>query len=282
MVKVLQHRIESLSSRRPVALPLQRPTGPFEALRRVAPLVSLAPLSLREHKAAGGARQIARSLALLLEQLPVRRRVLHAGDLIFEAGMPFHQLYVLSSGSAKLINSSADGRDQVVGLMLRGDWLGLEGIAQGFYSCSAQALEIGEVWSLRYDALLRAAITQPQLLLDLHIEMSRTICRGRDALLSRCTLPVAARVAEFLRQWADALAARGLRNDQMIFRLSRAEMGNYLGMTLESVSRALTGLERAQVIRFTEKGRRMFQITDPGALAAFIETEGAPQSAPLQ
>ncbi|MCV2352255.1 Crp/Fnr family transcriptional regulator [Paucibacter sp. Y2R2-4] len=279
MVNVLQHRIESLSSLRPLTvkpvLALQRTPKPFETLRRSAPVVLSEPGS-------PGAQQIARTLALLLEHLPVRRRVLHAGDLIFEAGMPFHQLYVLSSGSAKVITSAADGRDQVVGLMLRGDWLGLEGIAQGHYACSAQALEIGEVWALRYDALLSAASSQPQLLMDLHLAMSRTICRGRDALLSRCTLPVAARVAEFLRQWADALAARGLRNDQMVFRLSRAEMGNYLGMTLESVSRALTGLERAQVIRFTGKGRRMFQIANPRALDAFIEAQASMHNPPLQ
>ncbi|MEL4180876.1 Crp/Fnr family transcriptional regulator [Roseateles sp. PN1] len=225
-----------------------------------------------------GADRIARSLSLLQEHLPLRRRLVHAGDLIFEAGVPFKQLYVLNSGSVKLVNTAADGRNQVVGLLLRGDWLGFDGIAKGRYGCSAQALEIGEIWSLRYDALMDAASSQPQLLQVLHAEMSRAISRGRDAMLSVCTLPVTARVAEFLRQSAASLAARGLRNDQIILRMSRAEIGNYLGMTLESVSRAFSSLARAQVICFSERGRRMIQIPDLQALSDFIQVEAQVQA----
>ena len=73
-------------------------------------------------------------------------------------------------------------------------------------------------------------------------------------MLSLCTLPADARVADFLRYWADALAERGLRTDQITLRMTRAEIGNYLGMTLESVSRALSRLARGDVIRFHRKG----------------------------
>ncbi|MBT9491352.1 MAG: helix-turn-helix domain-containing protein [Paucibacter sp.] len=230
----------------------------------------------------GGAGRIAQSLSLLAQHLPLRRRLVHAGDAIFEAGTPFHQLYVINSGSVKVVNTAADGRNQVVGLLFKGDWLGFDGIAKGHYGCTAQALEIGEIWGFRYDTLMAAAAAQPQLLLELHTEMSRAIVRGRDALLSLCTLPVAARVAEFLRQWAESLATRGLRNDQITLRMSRAEIGNYLGMTLESVSRALSSLERAGVICFTEKGRRLIQIPDPQALSDFIQAEAQATGATLQ
>ncbi len=226
--------------------------------------------------------RIAESLSLLREHMPMQRRLVHAGDAIFEAGAGFGCLYVINSGSVKIVNTAADGRNQVVGLLFKGDWLGFDGIARGHYGCTAQALEIGEIWALRYDALLSAGAKHPQLLLALHTEMSRTIGRGRDAMLSLCTLPVAARVAEFLRQWAEAMAARGLRNDQIILRMSRAEIGNYLGMTLESVSRALSSLARAQVICFTEKGRRMIQIPDLRALNDFIQTEAQAPGATLQ
>lgn len=223
---------------------------------------------------AASAGRIGQTLGLLLEHLPVRRRLVHAGDVIFEAGTAFNHLHVINSGSAKVVNTAADGRNQVVGLLFRGDWLGLDGIAMGHYGCTAQALEVGEIWALRYDTLLSAAAAQPQLLLALHTEMSRAITRGRDAMLSLCTLPVTARVAEFLRQWAESLATRGLRNDQITLRMSRAEIGNYLGMTLESVSRALSSLARAGLICFTEKGRRMIQIPDLQALSDFVQTEG--------
>ena len=200
----------------------------------------------------------------------------HAGDTIYQAGESFGCLYVLNSGFAKIVNLSQDGREQVVGLHFRGDWLGLDGIATGRYGCDAVAMDTGEVWSVRYDALLVAAAKQPALLGVMHHAMSREIGRDRDTMLSLCTLPADARVADFLRYWADALAERGLRTDQITLRMTRAEIGNYLGMTLESVSRALSRLARGDVIRFSEKGRRDIEIPEVGALTQFIQrTAGA-------
>ena len=132
------------------------------------------------------------------------------------------------------------------------------------------AIDTGEIWSVRYVELLPACAREPKLMALLHAAMSREIGRDRDSMLALATLPADARVADFLRYWADALAERGLRNDCITLRLTRAEIGNYLGMTLESVSRALSRLARASVIRFPEKGRRDIQIPEVGALHAFI------------
>ena len=106
--------------------------------------------------------------------------------------------------------------------------------------------------------------------------MSREIGRERDVMMSLATLPADARVAEFLRGWADALAARGLRTDQITLRMTRAEIGNYLGLTLESVSRALSRLARANLIGFAGKGRRDLRIPDVSALSAFVQDSVAP------
>jgi CRP/FNR family transcriptional regulator len=97
--------------------------------------------------------------------------------------------------------------------------------------------------------------------------------------MSVCTLPADARVAEFLRGWADSLARRGLRTDRITLRMTRAEIGNYLGMTLETVSRALSRLARDKVIVFAEKGRRDVRIPDLDALSTFVQRCLAP--APL-
>jgi CRP/FNR family transcriptional regulator, anaerobic regulatory protein len=177
----------------------------------------------------------------------------------------------VNSGFFKVVNLAPDGREQVVGLHFKGDWLGFDGIADGRHGCDAIAIDTGEVWAVRYADLIAAAAVQPELLAILHEAMSREIGRDRDSMLSLCTLPADARVADFLRYWADSLAERGLRTDQITLRLSRAEIGNYLGMTLESVSRALSRLARASVIRFNEKGRRDIEIPELGALSAFIE-----------
>ena len=223
------------------------------------------------------ARQIADTLQLLQEQVPLQRRIVHAGDTLFQAGERFTTLYVLNSGFVKVVNLAGDGRERVVALNFKGDWLGLGGIALGRHNCDAVAIDTGEVWSFRYDDLLIACAREPRLMTLFHAAMSREMGRDRDSMLSMATLPVDARVADFLRGWAGALAERGLRNDCITLRLTRAEIGNYLGMTLESVSRALSLLARESVIRFPEKGRRDIEIPELGALHKFIEhcTESA-------
>jgi CRP/FNR family transcriptional regulator, anaerobic regulatory protein len=221
-------------------------------------------------------QHIADTLKLLNDKLAPQRRVVHAGDVLYQAGERFANLHILNSGFCKIVNLSPDGREQVVGLKFRGDWLGFDGIAHGQYSCDAVAMDTGEVWVIRYDALLAACTAQPVLLTVLHEAMSREIARDRDSLMSVCTLPADARAADFLRYWAESLAKRGMRTDQITLRMTRAEIGNYLGMTLETVSRALSKLARDKVIGFAEKGRRDVHIPDVSALSAFVQRCLAP------
>lgn len=231
---------------------------------------------------ADDSRRIAEMLALVADKLPVQRRIVRAGDVIYTAGEAFTHLFVLNSGIFKIINTAADGREQMVGLHFKGDWLGFDGIARGHYGCDAVAMDTGEVWSVRYDALMQACREHAPLLALLHDQMSREISRDRDSMLALCTLGADARVADFLRYWADSLARRGLRTDQITLRMSRAEIGNYLGMTLETVSRALSRLARQGAIRFKEKGRRDIEIPDLAALADFIQASPRPLGATLQ
>ena len=221
-------------------------------------------------------RHVADTLRMLSDKLSPQRRLVHAGDVVYRAGEPFFNLYVLNSGFVKLVTSSLDGREQVVSLKFRGDWLGFDGIAPTAYSCDAIAMDTGDVWVIRYDTLIETAVACPALLTLLHEAMSREIARDRDSLMSVCTLPAEARVAEFLRCWADTLAKRGLRCDEITLRMTRAEIGNYLGMTLETVSRALSKLARDKIITFAEKGRRDLRIPNVGALAAFVQRCIAP------
>ena len=209
------------------------------------------------------------TLMFLRDRLEPQRRIVHAGDVIYRPGEAFGHLYILNTGFFKLVKLTADGREQVVSLKFRGDWMGFDGIARGAYACEAIAMDTGELWAVRYDALLAECVNCPELLALLHEAMSAEIGRDRESLMSVCTLPAQARVAEFLRYVSESLAERGLRSDQITLRMTRAEIGNYLGMTLESVSRALSKMVRDNVIAFAEKGRRDIRIADSSALAAF-------------
>lgn len=232
--------------------------------------------STRSASEASFSLQITQTLELLKNALQPQRCVVHAGDSIYQSGERFGNLYLLNSGFLKIVNLSADGREQVVGLKFRGDWLGFDGIANGRYACDAIAMDTGEVWVLRYDALLAACTETPALLKLLHEAMSREIAHDRESLMSVCTLPADARVAEFLRHWVESLAKRGMRTDEITLRMTRAEIGNYLGMTLETVSRALSKLARDNIIGFAEKGRREVRIPDLQALTVFVQRCAAP------
>ncbi len=222
------------------------------------------------------------ALALLEAHVPFTRRMVHAGDLVHAGGEPCTALHIVNSGMVRSVNFSADGREQVVGLHFKGDWLGFDGIASGRYGCDAIAMDTGEVWTFRYDTLLRTCASVPALMAAMHAAMSEQIVRDRNSLLSLGTLPADARVADFLKFWAERLQERDLRTDQITLRMTRAEIGNTLGMTLETVSRALCRMARSGVIRFNEKGRRDIGIPSIEALGDFIQEALAPTQRVLQ
>ncbi len=216
-------------------------------------------------------RDVAASLALIRENVAIQRRVVRAGDVIYRIGEAFDRLFILNTGCCKLVNLSYDGREQLVSFKFRGDWMGFDGIAHGTYGCDAVAMDTGEVWIIRYDKLIAACVQKPALLSAMHSAMSRAIVGDRDSLVSVCTLPADARVAEFLRYWVVSLAACGMRSDQITLHMTRAEIGNFLGLTLETVSRALSKLARAEIITFHEGGRREIKVPDVDALATFVQ-----------
>jgi CRP/FNR family transcriptional regulator len=261
------------------------PNGPLSSIK--SPAIYVAPGEppnpvFTASASVGMSRRIVETLNLVNETLAPVRRMIRAGDFLYRAGQKFDNLFVLNSGVAKVVKLSPDGRDQVVGLKFRGDWLGFDGIAEGHYTCDAVAIDTGEAWVIDYDSLMASCAHAPALLKTLHAAMSREMSRDRDSMMSVCTLPADARVADFLRYWADALSIRGLRADQITLRMTRAEIGNYLGMTLETVSRVFSRLARENLIVFAEKGRREVHIPDVSALAGFVQRSITPLPSVLQ
>jgi CRP/FNR family transcriptional regulator len=129
-------------------------------------------------------QRIADMLARLHCEVPLLHRVLRSGDTVYRAGDRFEALHVVSAGLFKTVKVTADGREQVVGVHFKGDWLGFDGIAEGHHSCEAIAMDTSEVWVIRYDDLLAACSRQPQLMVDVHMAMSGVAWRqGKDALL---------------------------------------------------------------------------------------------------
>lgn len=230
----------------------------------------------RLYAAESPARLWRTALTLVERHLSFTRRSLHAGDTVQTAGEAFKSLHLIHFGAIKTVVVAANGCQQVAGLHIKGDWVGFDGIAGDVCACDAVAMDTSEVWTLRYSVLLKTAERIPELCHALHTAMSGQLARDREWRFALATLPADARLADFLRSWAQALALRELRTDHITLRLTRAEIGNYLGMTLETVSRSFSRLVALGLISFDDKGRRHFAIPDVQALLGFVESKAHP------
>lgn len=197
-------------------------------------------------------------------------KVVRAGDMIYRAGQPFNTVYLINAGAFKLVSRSLDGREQIVSLKFRGDWLGFSGISDGRHPSDAVAMDTGNISIIPYDVLTAACARHPEMMGIVHEAMSTEITHERQSLMSVCTLASLARVAAFLCAWARSMHQRGLRADELTLRMTRADLGNYLGMTLETVSRCLSKLSRLGLIRFGERGRRQISIPSLSRLEQFV------------
>jgi CRP/FNR family transcriptional regulator len=229
---------------------------------------------------------IVEGLNLIAKHLPCRHRIFHPGDSVYLAAQPFSNLHIVHSGLLKLVNRAPDGHQQVVALRFKGDWLGFDGIAEQRHTCEAVALDISEVWTISYASLVAVGQDHPVIIAALHAAISQDMASMRKRLVAHHTLTMHARVAQFLLYWSNSLAQRGLHSDRFKLRLSREEIGSYLGLTLESISRSISHLVREGLICFDDKGRRDLKIPDSAALDVFVTksltplSEGSPRLTP--
>lgn len=209
------------------------------------------------------------ALTLVALHAPVAPRLVAAGDPIQRAGDPFALLHLLQSGACKSIFFGGDGHAQIVGLQFKGDWIGFDGIADARCATDVIALCDCRVRSLHYAGLLKVSVRAPALARLLAAAMSEQLRRNRSWRHALHTMTAVQRVADFLRTWIIIAHEREPHTDPAPLCMTRAEIGNYLGLTIETVSRALTRLERDGLIRILAKSRRHFQIPDLAMLGQF-------------
>lgn len=209
-------------------------------------------------------------LALVERHLTITPRTVPAGRRLQVAGEHLNQLHVLRAGVAKVVTAAPDGREQVVGVLFQGDWIGLDAIASGHCVSDATVLEQAEVWSLRYDLLLQACAQWPALLHSLHRVMSAQLARERACRLAVSTLCAEARLADFVVCWAASLLERDQGCHRILLTVTRADIASWLGLSLEAVSRAFTCLQQRGLLRLDGPSRRELSIPDLDAMVAFV------------
>lgn len=201
---------------------------------------------------------------LAIEQLQrhllVARRKVRAGQYLYRNGQPFHALYLVHVGFLKNCELSDDGREQVTGFRMRGDLLGAESIGLAHHTCDAVALEDSEIWELPYPPVLTACQQLPELQERLTAALAEEIRRDRSWMLTIGTLPAEQRVAAFLLDIAGRHARLGFSARHFILRMGRADIASFLALKHETVSRALSHLERIAYISVLRREVKLLDI----------------------
>ena len=172
-----------------------------------------------------------------LGELVTKRPLVKRGTALFRSGDTFTSLYAIRSGFFKTSVGTEDGRTQVVGFQMTGDIIGLDGIASDVYTCDAIALEDSEVCALPFDQIENIARNVKGLQRQVHQIMSREIVREHSVMLLLGGMRAEERLAAFLINLLQRLQTHGFSAHDVVLRMTREEIGSYLGLTLETVSR---------------------------------------------
>lgn len=187
-----------------------------------------------------------------------RRRVKRGGTL-FNAGAEFGSLYSIRSGFFKTVAIDGDGREQVTGFHMTGELLGLDGVGAGAYDVTAIALEDSEVCAMPFAMLESFARETPAFQRHLHCMLAREIVANHGIMMLLGSMTAEQRVAAFLTNLSMRLERRGNSPTEFRLRMSREEIGTYLGIKLETVSRVFSHLQHEGALEVQGKHLRIMR-----------------------
>lgn len=196
----------------------------------------------------------------------LKRRIAH-GTSLFRAGEALEALYVIHSGAFKTVSVSRDGNEKVTGFYLPGEMLGLGAIGTGTHAYDATALEGSEVCVIPFEHLQRMTYAMPALQQQLFRALSADISREQGLILLLAGMSAERRLAAFLLSLSRRYRRLGYSPDCFVLRMTREEIGSYLGLTLETVSRVISRLHRERLIAVH---RREVQLMDVERLTEIV------------
>jgi len=195
-----------------------------------------------------------------LDSLVALRRAFRKGSNIYRAGDPFDALYAVRSGFFKTTVLLADGRDQVTGFSMAGELLGMDGIGTEKHTCDAVALEDSEVCVIPFARLEEFSRELHSLQHHFHKVMSREIVRDHGVMMLLGSMRAEERLAAFLVNLSQRFTARGYSPSEFYLRMTREEIGSYLGLKLETVSRVFSKFQGEGMISVQQKHVRIIDI----------------------
>jgi len=202
-----------------------------------------------------------------LDGIVKRAHPLHRGDYVFRNGERFHSLYVVKTGSVKTYAPSPEGGEQVLGFHLPGELIGLDAIEKEVHACSAKVLETAAICEVPFSRLEALSSTIPSLQHQLYRLLSKEISHDTEMLLLLGKKSAEERLAAFLLSISKRLSRRGLSPTDFYLSMSRYEIGNYLGLAVETVSRLFTRFQDDGLLKVD---RKHVELSDPEAMEAVL------------
>ncbi|MBZ9559274.1 MULTISPECIES: fumarate/nitrate reduction transcriptional regulator Fnr [Modicisalibacter] len=200
-----------------------------------------------------------------------RRAPLKKGDTLLRQGDPFTSVFAVRSGSLKQVSHEGDGDDQLTNFYLPSELVGLDGIDEQHYPGSIIALETTTVCEIPFERLDQLSEALPELRTQLYRNMSKELRDDRRMLrlLSRKTADE--RLASFLVNLSTRFRRRGYSPYSFRLSMARADIGNYLGLAVETVSRIIGRFQQQKLVDV--QGREV-NILDLEALEEMAEGSG--------
>ena len=195
-----------------------------------------------------------------VENIVYARRRVKRGETLFNAGDAFASLYAIRSGFFKTSVLDGDGREQVTGFFMGGELVGLDGLGSGTYNGTAVALEDSEVCVLPYALIEEMSREVPALQRHLHAVLAREIVRDHGVMLLLGSMRAEERLATFLLNLSKRFVRRGYSASDFHLRMTREELGSYLGLKLETVSRLFSQFQTERLIEVQQKHVRILDV----------------------
>lgn len=207
-----------------------------------------------------------------LDRIIGRRRKVPKDSHLYRVGDPFTNLYAIRLGHFKTMQIHPNGDQQVTGFQMAGELLGMDAISTERHHCNAIALEDSEVCEIPFARLEQLFGEMPRLLHHFHRMMSQEITREQGVMLLLGNMRAEQRFAAFLTNLSSRYAVRGYSSTAFQLRMTREEIGNYLGLTIESISRLLSKFKKQGWIKVSNRDLELLQPATLKAVAAGTET----------
>ena len=192
-----------------------------------------------------------------VENIVYARRRVKRGETLFNAGDEFTAVYAIRSGFFKTCVVDGEGREQVTGFFMGGELLGMDGVGSGRHNGAAVALEDSEICVMPFATIEQMARQVPSLQRHLHAVLAREIVRDHGVMMLLGSMRAEERLAAFLTNLSKRFVRRGYSSSEFHLRMTREDIGSYLGLKLETVSRLFSLFQKEGLIEVQQKHVRI-------------------------